>query len=52
MTKVGKIAYNLLEQEEEAKNKNRKFDDPEDQKTITMEVVSEDLIDKMEEKNK
>ncbi len=50
MTKVGKIAYNLLEQEEEAKNKNRKFDNPEDQKTITMEVVSEDLIDKMEEK--
>ena len=50
VTKVGKIAYNLLEQEEEAKNKNRKFDNPDDQKTITMEVVSEDLIDKMDEK--
>ena len=50
VTKVGKIAYNLLEQEEEAKNKIRKFDNPEDQKTITMEVVSEDLIDKMDEK--
>lgn len=50
ITKVGKIAYNLLEQEEEAKNKKRKFDNPDDQKTITMEVVSEDLIDKMDEK--
>ena len=50
MTKVGKIAYNILEQEEAAKNKERKFDNPEDQKTITMEVVNEDLIDKMDEK--
>jgi ElaB/YqjD/DUF883 family membrane-anchored ribosome-binding protein len=43
-TLVGKVAYNVLIHEEEAKNKNRVFE-KDDSKTITMEVISDDIID-------
>ena len=47
-TLVGKIAYNVLIHEEEAKNKYRKFDKKEDKMPITVEVVNDDLVDKIE----
>ena len=48
-TLVGKVAYNVLMQEEEAKNKNRKFDKEEDKKPITIEVVQDEIIDELKE---
>ena len=47
-TLVGKVAYNVLIHEEEAKNKNRVFE-KDDSKTITMEVISNDIIDKIDD---
>jgi long-chain acyl-CoA synthetase len=47
-TLVGKIAYNVLAQEEKAKNHNRDFSSDEN-KPITMEVVQDELLDKIEE---
>ena len=48
-TLVGKIAYNVLIHEEEAKNKYRKFNAEEDRKPITVEVVQDEIIDKMKD---
>lgn len=48
-TLVGKVAYNVLQHEEESKNKYRKFDSEEDKKPITVEVAPDDLIEKMED---
>ncbi|MBQ2639444.1 MAG: AMP-binding protein [Bacilli bacterium] len=45
-TLVGKIAYNVLMQEEEAKAKDRKFS-KDDKKPITVEVVPDEVTDKM-----
>ena len=47
-TLVGKIAYNVLIHEEEAKNKYRKFDKKEDKMPIMVEVVNDDFVDKVE----
>lgn len=47
-TLVGKVAYNVLIHEEEAKNKTRVFE-KDDSKTITMEVISDDIIDKIDD---
>ena len=44
-TLVGKVAYNVLIHEEEAKNKYRKFDKAEDKEPITVEVVNDELVD-------
>ena len=46
-TLVGKIAYNVLIHEEEAKNKYRKFNNEEDKKPITVEVIQDEFIDKV-----
>ena len=48
-TLVGKIAYNVLIHEEEAKNKYRKFNNEEDKKPITVEVVQDEFIDKIKD---
>lgn len=46
-TLVGKVAYNVLIQEEAAEQSNRTFDKDEE-KPITVEVVQDDILDKME----
>jgi len=48
-TLVGKIAYNVLIHEEEAKNKYRKFDKEEDKKPITVEVIGDEFIDNIKD---
>ena len=50
-TLVGKVAYNVLIQEEAAEQGNRKFNKDEE-KPITVEVVQDDILDKMEEYKK
>ena len=51
-TLVGKVAYNVLMQEEAAEKTNREFS-KEEEKPITVEVVQEDILDQMEkEKDK
>ena len=45
-TIVGKIAYNVLVQEEAAKQKNRIFTE-EEEKPIAVEVIGEEILDKM-----
>ena len=44
-TLIGKVAYNVLMQEEEAKAKDRKFS--KDDKPITVEVVPDEVTNKM-----
>lgn len=50
-TLVGKIAYNVLIQEERAEYANRKFDNQEDKKAITVEVVQDDFIENLKSDN-
>ena len=45
-TLVGKVAYNVLIQEEKAEQNKRVFD-KEEEKPITVEVVQDDILDKM-----
>ena len=52
-TRIGKIAYNVLMQEEEMKNRNKKFADKEELlEQVEDESSSEDLIDNLKEENK
>ena len=52
-TRIGKIAYNVLMQEEEMKNRNKKFVDKEELlEQVEDESSSEDLIDNLKEDNK
>lgn len=46
-TLVGKIAYNVLEHEEEAKYKNRQFDTEEDKRRIEVEVVEDEFVNQI-----
>ena len=48
-TLVGKVAYNVLIHEEEAKYQKRTFDKAEDKEIVTVEVVQDEFIDKMKE---
>ena len=50
-TLVGKVAYNVLIQEEAAERKDREFD-KEEEKPIKLEVVQDDILDKMEKESK
>ena len=52
-TRIGKIAYNVLMQEEEMKNRNKKFADKEELlEQVEDESSSEELIDNLKEDNK
>jgi acyl-coenzyme A synthetase/AMP-(fatty) acid ligase len=44
-TRIGKIAYNVLMQEEEMKNKNKKFTDTKEE--LLEQVVGEDKTDEL-----
>ena len=46
-TLVGKVAYNVLIQEEKAEQRNRKFNKEEDKKPITVEVIGDDILEKL-----
>ena len=46
-TLVGKVAYNVLIQEEKAEQVNRKFNTEDDKHSVKLEVVQDDIIDKM-----
>ena len=50
-TLVGKVAYNVLIQEEAAERKDREFDKDEE-KPIKLEVVQDDILDKMKKESK
>ena len=52
-TRIGKIAYNVLMQEEEMKNRNKEFADKEELlEQVEDESSSEELIDNLKEDNK
>lgn len=46
-TLVGKVAYNVLEHEEEAKNKKRSFNTEEDKTPISVEVVDDEFVNQI-----
>ena len=50
-TLVGKVAYNVLMHEEEAKNKNRTFNSEEDKKPIMVELVEDELVEQVKNDN-
>ena len=48
-TKIGKVAYNVLIQEEKAEQSKRKFNKEEDKMDIKLEVVQDDVLEHIEE---